>query len=103
MALPLRNPQVHDRTKGDPVLNEKALRETLLNLVRIIKSQTEVYASLTIELAATKETLRALDPSFDDTLTKKRHLVEQSISLSVVGLIGTLDLLTQRLTSGEVC
>lgn len=85
------------------MLNEKALRETLLNLVRIIKSQTEVYASLTIELAATKETLRALDPSFDDTLTKKRHLVEQSISLSVVGLIGTLDLLTQRLTSGEVC
>jgi hypothetical protein len=85
------------------MLNEKALKETLLDLLKIMKAQTEVYVILTAELTATKEALRALNQDFDDTLTKKRQQAGQNILPSVSGLIDQIHLLSRRLTAGEVC
>jgi hypothetical protein len=85
------------------MLNEQALKETLLDILKIMKAQTEVYVVLTVELSATKETIRASNQALEDTLTKKRQQVEQSIHLSVAGLIEKIDLLAQKLTSGQVC
>ncbi len=86
------------------MLNEKELKETLLTLTRVMKSQTDVYATLAIELSAVKNTLRDLDlsPPFEETLTAKRLEAHQSISPTVLGLIDTLDHLIQKLTSGQV-
>lgn len=81
--------------------NQDVLKEGLLALAQIMKSQTEVYESLAIELVAVKNALRALSPSFEDILIKERLQAQQSISQSVVGLIDRLDLLIRKLKPQE--
>jgi hypothetical protein len=85
------------------MLNEKALKDTLLAILKIMKSQTEVYVTLTIELAAVKDAIRASNPDFDDTLTKKRQQAGQNILRSVSGMTDHIDLLSQKLKAGEIC
>lgn len=83
------------------MLNEKKLKEALKAFVKIIKTQIEMNVSLTIELSAVRETVRGLDPTFDDTLAEKRRTASQNTLPSIAGLVAAVDLLTAKLN--EIC
>jgi hypothetical protein len=81
------------------MVNEPELKSALLSLVEVLKSHTEKLFSLEIELAAVRESVRALDPTFDDALAQKREKIREKAFPSVAGLVGTLQLLTQKMTN----
>ena len=85
------------------MINESALRKTLLVLTDIAKGQYELIVSSMIELAALRETVRGLDPTFADILATKREQALQNALPITPELVARLDDLTRILKSGEVC
>jgi hypothetical protein len=81
------------------MVNEIALREALLSVVDLIKTQTEKIASLEIEISAVKETVGPLDPAFDEALAAKRQTIRERVFPSYAGAVGTLQRLTQKMTN----
>jgi hypothetical protein len=59
---------------GACVLNEREFKDALVALLDARKIQTELIASTMAEIAAVRESIRALDPTFDDTLAEKRRI-----------------------------
>jgi hypothetical protein len=85
------------------VINEPALRDALLALTEVAKRQAELLVSLTAEVAAVRDSMKGLDPTFDDTFAMKRQQVLQKQLPSYGGLIFSLEEITRKLKSGEVC
>ena len=85
------------------MVNEPALRDALLALAEIEKRQLELLVSLMAEIAAVRDAFHGLDPTFDDTFAMKRQEVLKNMLPSFAGLVGSLELLSQKLASGEVC
>lgn len=81
------------------MIDEIVLKDALLALVERSKAQYLMLTSLQNELAALRETVRGLDPTFPDVLEGKRKDEAEStrpfVSLEL-GLIGDL---IQRLTN----
>ena len=55
------------------MVNEQVLLESLVALTETSKAQIVMIAGIGSEVAALRETVRALDPTFDDVLAKKRE------------------------------
>jgi hypothetical protein len=84
------------------VIKESALRQTLLVLTDVAKGQYELIVSSMIELAALRETVRGLDPTFADVLATKREQALQNALPITPELVARLDELTRILKSEEI-
>jgi len=85
------------------MVNENALRDALLALAQDGKSNYLMISSLLAELAALRETVRGLDPTFGDVMEQER---ERQVALhadTVRSVVATYDEIIQRVMSGEVC
>lgn len=85
------------------MISEPALKDALLALTGIAKSQLELQVSSMAEIAAVRESVKGLDPTFDDTLAAKREQVLKDILPSTKGLAFVLEEITRKLKDGEVC
>ena len=87
------------------MINEKNLRDVLLSLATQSLTQYETFAVLSEEVAALRETVRGLDPTFDDVLAQKQtHRAETSSSTVIVPVVKSLLSETiRKLKAGEVC
>jgi hypothetical protein len=65
------------------------------------KSNYVMISSILDEVAALRETVRGLDPTFDEVLAQKR--AEHSTADIAVSVIGLSDAIIQRLKDGYVC
>jgi hypothetical protein len=77
--------------------NEKRLRDALVALAQISKSQYVFAAELANEVAALRETVHGLDPTFGDVFEKRRKQAAQAMSASVEATIAQFDSLIRKL------
>ncbi|MFY9690342.1 MAG: hypothetical protein WA369_03930 [Candidatus Acidiferrales bacterium] len=84
------------------MIKDSALRQTLLVLTDVAKGQYELIVSSMIELAALRETVRGLDPTFADVLATKREQALQNALPITPELVARLDELTRILKSEEI-
>ncbi|HEX4075918.1 MAG TPA: hypothetical protein VHX49_11005 [Candidatus Acidoferrales bacterium] len=84
------------------MIKESALRQTLLVLTDVAKGQYELIVSSMIELAALRETVRGLDPTFADVLATKREQALRNALPITPELVARLDELTRILKSEEI-
>jgi cation transport regulator ChaC len=83
------------------VINETALKDALLALAEQCKTQ---YLGLSIvidEIAALREAVRGLDPTFSEVLAQKRK--EAASDDIRRAAIRQFDEIIERLRAGEVC
>ena len=87
------------------MINEIALRDTLVALAKQQLTQYESYALLSEQVAALQETVRGLDPPFDDVLAQKQaHRAETSSSRLTVPVVRVqLVEIVRQLKNGLVC
>lgn len=85
------------------MVNEMALRDALMALTNNCKTNYVMLSSVLAEIAAVRETVRGLDPTFDDVLARKQKEVMESQAVTVRTVIAAYDVLLQRLSGGEVC
>ena len=85
------------------MINENALRDALLALATDARSSYVMIASMLRELAALRETVRGLDPTFVDILERERQQAVRNDDAEVRALIVHYDEIIRRLTVGEVC
>ena len=85
------------------MINETALRETLISLAEDCKSICEKQICLHVEVAALRETVRALDPTFSDNFEARKKAAQGKVS-ELYGLtVEVYDALIERLKAGDVC
>jgi hypothetical protein len=85
------------------MINENALRDTLLALATEGRSNHVMISSVLNELAAIREIVRGLDPTSADVLDQKRQAAAQSEAESARAVIARYDEMIRRLYNGEVC
>lgn len=85
------------------MINEASLKDALLALARQSKTQYVMLSSVLNEVAALRETVRGLDPTFADVLEKKRLEAGQAQAAIVTAVIQQYDEILRRLERGEVC
>jgi len=83
------------------MINEPALRDALLALAEQNKTQYVMLSAVLDEVAALREAVRGLDPTFADVLEQKRK--ETSTSQEQIAVIRLLNETIRRLKGGEVC
>jgi len=83
------------------MINESALRETLISLADLCKTQYATLSLVMDEVAALRETVRGLDPTFSEVLEKQRK-GQSSDAIRVAALQG-YNAIIQGLESGLVC
>jgi len=83
-------------------MNEKAVREAFVQMLTVTKILTEMVASAMAETAAVRDSVRALDPTFDDTFAEKRQLALQKVLPLLATPIDYIDGLTRRIQAGEI-
>ena len=85
------------------MINENALRDALLSLATDGRSNYVMISSVLNELAAIREIVRGLDPTFAHILDQKRQEAGQSDAESASAVIARYDEIIRRLYDGEVC
>lgn len=85
------------------MVNESALKDTLLALATSNRTNYIMFTSVLNELAALRETVRGLDPTFSDVMENRRAAEAESGSEIVRSVIAGHDQIIQRLTDGYVC
>ena len=85
------------------MINENALRDALLALATDGRSNYVMISSVLNELAAIREIVRGLDPTFAHILDQKRQGAAQGDAESVRVVIARYDEIIRRLYNGEVC
>jgi hypothetical protein len=85
------------------MIDESALKETLLYLAEDNRTNYIMIASLTNEIAALRETVRGLDPTFREVLEVKRDESEAIGERHIHNAIAEYDQIVQRLKDGYVC
>jgi hypothetical protein len=83
------------------VINEPALKDALLALAEQNKVQYAMISLVLDEVAALRETVRGLDPTFSEVLEQKRK--ESSTAQERVAVLRSMNEIIQRLKDGEVC
>ena len=83
------------------MINETALRETLVSLAELNKHQYLLFSSVLDELVALRETVRGLDPTFGDVMDDRRKKQEDSSKQIVSDQLGLYDGIIQKLKTGE--
>jgi hypothetical protein len=83
------------------MINEAVLRDALVSLAEQAKAQHVGLCAVAQEVAALRETVRGLDPTFSELFEKQRQA--QSIAEVESVAVGLLDEIIRRLRNGEVC
>ena len=84
------------------MINENALRDVLVTLAEINKSQYSLIVDLTGEVAALERTVSALDPTFADTFAQRRKQSVQKALASSQTALARYDNLIQKMKDGLV-
>ena len=85
------------------MINENALRDSLLSAVESAKSNYLMISSVLAEVAALRETVRGLDQTFGDVMEQERR---RQVALNgdiVQAVVSGYDAILARLKAGEVC
>ncbi len=85
------------------MVNESALKEVLIALFEDSRTNFIMAASLTNEIAALREAVRGLDPTFREVLEAKRNESEARGEEHIRNAIAEYDARIQRLKDGQVC
>ncbi len=85
------------------MINEVALKDALLALAQQSKTHYIAFSSVLNEVAALRETVRGLDPTFSEVLETKRLESAQAQAEIVKITIRLHDEIIGRLKAGEVC
>jgi len=85
------------------MLNEDSLRDILIAMAMARKSSVQNFVSLLIEVAALRDTVRALDPTFSETFENRKRANENRVVLEFSPLIEMCDEIIRKLEAGEVC
>lgn len=85
------------------MINESALRDTLLAFATENRVNQIVMTSILNELVALRETVRGLDPTFADVLEDRRKKAEQSGAEIAASVLAGYDRIIQQLKDGYVC
>jgi hypothetical protein len=83
------------------MINENALRDALLALAEQNKMNYLLASTILDEVAALRETVRGLDPTFDEVLAQKKE--ENSTAQEQKAVFQFLNEIIRRLKNGEVC
>jgi hypothetical protein len=84
------------------MVNENALRDALVTLAEISKRQYEFSAELAHEIAALRETMRPLDPTFVEIFEKRRKQAAQATAISEKGVLAQYETIIQKMKEGLV-
>jgi hypothetical protein len=79
-----------------------AVEEAFVELLTVIKFQTEQLAALMAETSAIRDSIRALDPTFEDTFAERRRQAYQKMLPLLAKPIDYIDGLTRRIQAGEI-
>lgn len=85
------------------MINERALRDALLTLAEQNKNQYVMFSAVLNEVAALRETVRGLDPTFSEVLEDRRKQSQEDTRAIVLQTLRLLGDLIERLKAGEVC
>ena len=85
------------------MVDESRLREMLLYLAEDNRTNYIMIASLTNEIAALREAVRGLDPTFHEVLEVKRDESEERGQEHIDNALAEYDQIIQRLKDGYVC
>ncbi len=85
------------------MVNEKTLRNVLVTLAEIQKSNYELVMGAINELASLRDTVRGLDPTFSEVMETRRAQIAQATSEPRQTMLRACDELIRRLKAGEVC
>jgi len=85
------------------MINENALRDALLALAQDGKSHYLMFSEMLTEVAALRDSVRGLDPTFQDVLDQRRRERSAENVAIVNAVIRGYDEIIQRLKAGEVC
>jgi hypothetical protein len=85
------------------MINETALRDVLMALLEQQKSQMIFHSGVLRELAALRETVRGLDPTFADVIEHKREEAKTREGDIVARQVQLFDEMLQKVKSGYVC
>lgn len=85
------------------MINETALRDALSALAQQSKTLYVMTSSVLNEVAALRETVRGLDPTFADVLEQKRQEAAREQAEVVRLQLALYDHILERLKHGEVC
>jgi hypothetical protein len=85
------------------MINDDALRETLIALAEQQEMHYKLHTAIIQELAALRDTVKALDPTFWETLQANRRLREQENLETVAAVSRGLEETIRRLKAGLVC
>jgi hypothetical protein len=83
------------------MINERALRQTLVWLTEQAKLHHEILSCVMDEVAALRQTVRGLDPTFDDVFRERKADFSSAGMRQVAEQ--EFDDLIRRLKGGEVC
>jgi hypothetical protein len=85
------------------MINENALRDSLCALAQQSKTLYVMQTSVLNEVAAIRETVRGLDPTFADVIEGKRIEAARAQVEAVKLQLAVYDHIIERLKNGEVC
>ncbi len=85
------------------MVNESALRDTLVSFARESKSIYELLAVTQAEVSALRETVRALDPTFSENLEARKNAIQNLIGGKFANVIAYYDEIIRKLEGGYVC
>jgi hypothetical protein len=85
------------------MINEQALRATLLLMVKQARYNYQLISTLGAEVIALRETVSALDPTFGEVLAQKRKEEAPLTARVDSAALEEYDALLRRLVAGEVC
>lgn len=82
-------------------INQFELRATLIALAKDGKLHMEMIWKANEEIAALRETVRGLDPTFDDVLKRKKK--QEANPAKLREIVALYDDIIARLRAGSVC
>ena len=85
------------------MINETALRETLVVLAMQLKENHIAIFSALGELASLREAVRGLDPTFEEVIEKTRKETREKMRVDFQSHLQVYDSLIQQLKAGGVC
>jgi hypothetical protein len=85
------------------MIDESELRAALVANNEELKTQYIMISSVLAELAALRETVRGLDPTFGDVMEQKRRESAERNAPIVQSVIGGYDEKSRLLKDGLVC
>ena len=83
------------------MINENVLRSVLIALAEQAKTQHEILSHVMDDVAALRQSVRGLDPTFDDIFRERKADLSSAAMRRVAAQ--QFDDLIRRLTDGEVC